>query len=272
MDKRIGIMIFSPTNTTRKICLAVASGMGVSNNELTFFDITIPQTRKKISTIGNDCFKDIDLLIVGAPVHSGKLPVQVTECLQALRGNGKESIAIVVYGNRSYGKALYTMAVLLYENGFKVIAAGAFIGQHSYSDIVPVASGRPDELDIEKAYQFGKHSLCASTNIKLENVPIQHDKISKSDTYTAIKPAHIQKLCNQCGKCSIKCPLELLSPDTGRYLNPDSKKKCIGCMTCVHACIHNAKVAKVNLFVKIIMKRIFKQALKERKDPLIIVS
>ncbi|MCK7505252.1 MAG: hypothetical protein MZV70_15020 [Desulfobacterales bacterium] len=76
---------------------------------------------------------------MGAPVYSGKLPLQVLEVLQILHGNGKEATAIVVYGNRDYGIALHNMVELLSERGFRIAAAAAFIGQHSYSGIVPVA-------------------------------------------------------------------------------------------------------------------------------------
>jgi hypothetical protein len=88
---------------------------------------------------------NIDHLIIGAPVHSGKLPLQAMECLIAIGGNGKECSAIVVYGNRDYGIALYRVVEILSKNGFGVTAVGASIGQHTYSDIVPVAMGRPDE-------------------------------------------------------------------------------------------------------------------------------
>ncbi|MEA1865870.1 MAG: hypothetical protein U9N46_11920, partial [Euryarchaeota archaeon] len=161
----------------------------------------------------------------GAPVHSGKLPLQAIECLSATSGNGKECSAIVVYGNRDYGTALYRMVEILSENGFGVTAAGAFIGQHSYSDIVPVAMGRPDESDIEKACKLGASSLGATEYLSLKDVPVQIDKISRSDKYSAIKPAYIAKLCVQCGTCAKNCPIGLLSPDTGRYLRACRKIK-----------------------------------------------
>ncbi len=269
ITKRIGILYFSPTNTTKKICEAVASGMGAK--DLRILDMTLHKIRKAFIENVNNFMEKIDHLIVGSPVHSGKLPLQVLECLKVLEGNGKESSAIVVYGNRDYGIALYNMVELLSNSGFKVTAAAAFIGQHSYSDIVPIALGRPDEVDLKKARQLGIRSLNTSRRLSFEEIPRKVDKISKSADYTALKPAHNEKLCLQCGKCAKKCPVGVLSSESGGYLNQKLKKQCIGCMACVRTCKLKAKVAKVNPVVKIVMKRILGQASRERKEPLTIV-
>jgi ferredoxin len=269
MTKRIGIMSFSPTNTTKRICDAVACGMGVSDIEI--FNVTLPKTRAAI-IVKNVIDEKIDHLIVGAPVYSGKLPLQVLEVLKALHGNGKEATAIVVYGNRDYGIALYNMVELLSEKEFRIAAAGAFIGQHSYSDIVPVALGRPDVSDLENARQLGIKSLQVSKYLSLKDIPVQSDMHSKSKGYTALKPLHDEKLCIQCGKCAKKCPVGLLCSDTGRYLNLKAKQQCIGCMACVNACMQKAKVTKVNPIVKLIMKIILRRASRERKEPLILLA
>jgi hypothetical protein len=163
--------------------------MGTKNPQT--LDMTFPDTRAEIIANPNTVTANIDHLIIGAPVHSGKLPLQAMECLIAIGGNGKECSAIVVYGNRDYGIALYRMVEILSKNGFGVTAVGVFIGQHTYSDIVPVAMGRPDESDIEKARKLGASSLGATEYLSLEDIPIQIDKISRSDKYSAIKPAYV---------------------------------------------------------------------------------
>jgi ferredoxin len=270
MVKRIGILYFSPTSTTKKICTAIAMGMGTKDFQI--FDMTNPKIRASIIDNTKTVFENIDHLIVGAPVYAGKLPLQVLECLKAINGNGKDSSAIVVYGNRDYGIALHSMVKLLCEHGFNVTAAGAFIGQHSYSDIVPVAIGRPDESDLEKARQLGIKSLSTYICLSPGDVPIQLDQSSKSDEYPSIKPLHIEAKCIQCGKCARKCPVGSLSAETGRYLNREAQKKCIGCMACVNTCMQQAKVAKVNPFLKLVIKLILGKASRERKEPLTIVT
>ena len=104
---------------------------------------------------------------------------QSTRLFQKADGNGKESTAIVVYGNRDYGKALYCMVEILIKNGFKVISAGAFIGQHSYSDIVPVAIGRPDKVDLDNAHVFGNNSNKVTGCLSLEKIPVQRGERGK---------------------------------------------------------------------------------------------
>ncbi len=269
MTKQIGIMIFSPTSTTEKVCRSIAMGMGAK--EIKVFDITFPETRALIKANAKTVFDNVDHLIVGSPVHSGKLPVQVIESLNAMEGKGKDCTAVVVYGNRDFGVALFNMVELLSLSGFKITGGGAFIGQHSYSDIVPVALGRPDKMDMEKAFQFGADSLNFSNELNLNNIPRQMDSVSRSEKYSCLKPEHNKKQCIGCGLCAKKCPVGLLSSTTGLYMNKVSKEKCIGCNACVNSCSQKAKKSRANLIIKLVMKGILREASNTRREPLIII-
>jgi Pyruvate/2-oxoacid:ferredoxin oxidoreductase delta subunit/flavodoxin len=266
--KRIGVLYFSPTNTTKKICKAIALGMG--SKDPIDLNITIPDFRAKVASDSNAILVNLDHLIIGAPVYSGKLPVQVIECLKAVNGNGKKCTAIVVYGNRDYGIALSHLVELLTNNGFQVINAGAFIGQHSYSDIIPVAIGRPDKTDLGKAYNFGMESLNTNNSLSFKDIPIQHDIFSKSGRYTPIRPVFNTEKCIQCGICSKRCPMEFISPKTGNWLNQKAKKQCIGCMACVSSCKNKARYVRVNFGMKLILKYILNKASVQRQEPLTI--
>ena len=269
MAKSIGITCFSPTGTTRTICKAIALGMGSENPKI--LDMTFPDTRTAIIANPSTAMDGIDHLIVGAPVYVGKLPPLVQECLKALHGNGKECTAIVVYGNRDYGISLSKMAEILLENGFIVVAAGTFIGHHSISDIIPVAVGRPDNSDIEKAMEFGAKVLSASRQLSIKDIPQQIDFASKSSTYSMDKPFYDEKLCTQCGECAEVCPLGLISADTGKYLSAAAQKQCLGCKACVKSCAPKARVTKVNSIMKMILKIILRKASRERREPAIIL-
>jgi Pyruvate/2-oxoacid:ferredoxin oxidoreductase delta subunit len=269
MKKNIGIMCFSPTNTTRKVCNAIASGM--KSDTPLVLDMTRPDTRAEIISDAKAATKNADHLIIGAPVYSGKLPLQVIECLGALKGDGKECSAVVVYGNRDYGIALHHMVEILLQNGFKVIAACAFIAQHSYSDIAPVAMGRPDISDIEKAHNYGAKILGSSRHLGLKDIPAQVDMISKSKIYSSLKPSDNENKCVRCGRCAKACPSGILSQETGRYISNAAKKQCIGCMACVKSCRQEAKVLKANPIVKTVLKYILRHALTQRNEPFIIV-
>ena len=268
INNRIGILFFSPTNTTKKICNAIASGMG--SDDPLILDMTHPDTRSEIIANANTVLDKVDHLIAGAPVYCGKLPLQAIECLKALKGYGKKSTAVAVYGNRDYGIALHNMAEILSQNGFIVMAAGLFIGQHSYSDVVPVAIGRPDESDLQKAQKFGAQVLQASQPLNIQDIPVQLDKHSKSKEYIALKPAYREKRCMKCGKCAGVCPTGIISSETGNYINRHVKTICIGCMACAKNCNSQARIAKANPIVKIVMKSVLREASRTRKEPFII--
>jgi hypothetical protein len=56
--------------------------------------------------------------------------------LNTIEGNGALAVAVVVYGNRHYDDALIEWRDILESRNFKVFAAGAFIGEHSFSRIL----------------------------------------------------------------------------------------------------------------------------------------
>jgi hypothetical protein len=64
---------------------------------------------------------------------------------------------VVVYGNRDYEDALIELHDISITQGFVPVAAGAFIAEHSYSTTKrPIAHGRPDPDDLDRAQEFGK--------------------------------------------------------------------------------------------------------------------
>jgi len=269
MSKRIGILSFSPTNTTKKVCLAVAMGMGAKDPKI--MDMTRPELRRAIAAEPDRVMADIDHLIVGAPVYFGKLPVLAADCIESIKGNGKGATAIVVYGNRDYGVALRRLVGSLQKNGFTVMAAGAFIGQHSYSAIVPVAMGRPDKADLEKACGLGMSSLSASRGLVLEEIPLQADFFSRSDMSQPLKPAFISELCIQCGICADGCPMGILSSETGSYLSQAAEDRCIGCLACAFICPQKARITEANAVMRLVVKFILRKAARECKEPLVLL-
>ena len=268
ISKRIGVLYFSPTNTTKKICKAISFGMGVKDP--VDLNITESDFRAKLTSNPNSILDNIDHLIIGSPVYSGKLPIQVIECLKSISGNEKECTAVVVYGNRDYGIALYHMVEILSNNNFNVLASGAFIGQHSYSDIIPVAIGRPDKTDLEKAYNFGLESLNTSNYLSLKVIPVQRDMFSMSESYNPIQPVFKSEKCIHCRICSKLCPLNIISSETGNWLDQEAKKQCIGCMACVYNCKDKARFVRANFGMRFILKYILKKASVQRQEPLTI--
>ncbi len=89
--------------------------------------------------------------------------------MRRIRGNNTPAVVVVVYGNRDYEDALLELRDVVAELGFRPIAGGAFIGEHSYSSgTIPIAVERPDRQDTETAKRFGEsvfESLSATLNV-----------------------------------------------------------------------------------------------------------
>jgi hypothetical protein len=144
------LIYFSPTQTTRKVIEGISQGLQAA--DIDHIDLTLSDAEIQKRSIIND-----DLAVIGAPVYSGRLPSVAISRLRKLNGNGAPAVIVVVYGNRAYEDALLELRDVAIEVGFKPIAAGAFIGEHSFStSVTPIAAGRPDVEDFGKANAFGE--------------------------------------------------------------------------------------------------------------------
>lgn len=132
---------FSPTGGTKKVADAIATGFGTTVVEM---DLT-----KADATVQLD---ENDALMAVLPVYAGRVPQISLERLSALKANGQKAVAVVVYGNREYDDALLETKNALEANGFRVIAAAAFIAEHSI--VRSIAIGRPDAEDEALCRQF----------------------------------------------------------------------------------------------------------------------
>lgn len=142
-------MYFSPTGASRKIANGIAGGIaGTGTFEQKTIDLTKPQAREKTYE-----FRSNDILVIGYPVYGGRVPAVLQNVLCGLKGTATPAVLAAVYGNRDYEDALLEGQDLLAEGGFTVLAAGAFIGEHSYS--AKVGAGRPDAEDLQAAESLG---------------------------------------------------------------------------------------------------------------------
>lgn len=116
--RKITVVYFSATYTTRKTVMALAESFGC---EVTETDVTDSMPEPMTIAAG-----DGNLLIAGMPVYAGRIPQQGARALRMIKGGGTPAIAVCVYGNRDYDDALLEMCDLLAEGGFRTIAAAAF--------------------------------------------------------------------------------------------------------------------------------------------------
>ena len=91
-------------------------------------DLTRPEARVKPYV-----FPPEELVVFAFPVYAGRVPELLLPMLSKMKGEGGMALPVCVYGNRAYEDALLEAKTLLTAGGFQVIAAGAFIGEHSLS-------------------------------------------------------------------------------------------------------------------------------------------
>jgi len=208
---------FSPTGGTRKVADAIAAGF---NTPLVEMDLTRADSAV---TLGEN-----DALMAVLPVYAGRVPRISLERLAALKGNGQKAVAVVVYGNREYDDALLETKDALEAGGFRVIAAAAFIAEHSI--VRSIAAGRPDAGDEKIARQFAADVTEKLVNPTPVNVPGNHP-------YRELKPSAFHpaadETCVKCGVCAEQCPVGAIPME-----NPNETLNdiCINCMRCVEAC------------------------------------
>ncbi|GAA0182492.1 EFR1 family ferrodoxin [Clostridium sediminicola] len=244
MNKTIYSMYFSATGTTKKIVSTIARKISENiNNKVNInnIDFTLPQLRTETVS-----FLEEDVVIIGVPVYAGRVPNVLLKYLDSITGNGALAIPVVLYGNRNYDDALIELKDILESKGFKIIAGGAFIGEHSFSKTL--AKNRPDEKDIDIATDFADKISRKITNLdKIEDIAFKGNKPyrkyykPKNENGT---PVDIRKVkpktnsnCIDCKLCVDVCPMGSIDPkNVSEFIGI-----CIKCGACIKKCPVNAK-------------------------------
>ena len=121
----IHLIYFSPTHTSAKIVYAIAEGMGATS--MSESDVTC-------ESLDMEEYIDDELTIIAAPVYGGRVAETAMERFRMFRSaHHAPVVPVVLYGNRDYEDALKELCDLVSEQGFVPVAAGAFIGEHSFS-------------------------------------------------------------------------------------------------------------------------------------------
>ena len=232
------LIYFSPTHTTQKVLEAIARGLGFSTVE--HVDLTSPETaRQDFAPIRGE------LAILATPVYGGRVPGVAAARLKRLQGQDAPAVVVVVYGNRAYEDALLELRDLARASGFTPMAAGAFIGQHSFSnDATPVAVGRPSAEDLGLAEAFGKNIAARLQGLQgmegVEPIGVPGDfPYKERKVMPVVAPVTYEEKCTKCGECVPVCPTEAVTCDDAGVKTDATL--CIRCMACVRACPAEAR-------------------------------
>lgn len=246
-------LIFSPTGTSARIADAVITAMGntMNRHEIEICNTTLAGTVPL--TFGTD-----DIVVIAAPVYGGRMAPIAKQRMAAVTAASTPCVLIAVYGNRAFENALNDMAEFATSLGFIPVAAGAFIGEHSYStSSYPIAQGRPDRLDLQEAAELGTAIGKKLLNNDLTRVDTTtlHDQPSSQQSLANFRnfvigyqqqqkeapkqylPVVDDSICTGCGECVSVCPTAAISDDCREV----DASKCIKCCACVKSCPEGAR-------------------------------
>lgn len=241
---------FSPTGTTLKVARAIAEGSGCPVREI---DLSVPVSSETLSAD--------EVLLAAVPVYGGRVPALALERLGELKGSGQKAVAVVVYGNRAFDNALLELKDALEVNGTQVIAAGAFVAEHSMAR--SIAAGRPDAHDLETANQLGVRAMQKLAEEEPATVQVPGNPGYREKAARGL-PGHPAggKDCVSCGLCAQKCPAGAIDPNAPAKTDG---KKCLCCMRCVSICPQKAR--KLPVPMSLAVEGMLKVAASTPKQP-----
>ena len=244
--KKVWAVYFSGTGTTRRtverIAGDIAARLGLPVQSV---DFSRPALRQETLR-----FSDTDLVVFGTPVYAGRVPNVLLPFLQEkVVGGGALAVPVVLFGNRNYDDALMELRNILIADGLHPIAAGAFVGEHSFSRVL--GQGRPNAEDTAQMDRFAARTaeLVSGLESAPQNPVAVGGKESIRPYYTPrdrhgnpinilkVKPKTDMTKCGNCGWCAAHCPMGSIDPDDPSQV-PGT---CIRCGACFNGCPTGAR-------------------------------
>lgn len=244
--EKIWAVYFSGTGTTRRTVERIAGGIASRLNlPAESVDFSRPAVRQE--TLG---FGEKDLVVFGTPVYAGRVPNVLLPFLrERVVGGGALAVPVVLFGNRNYDDALIELRNILAADGMHPIAAGAFVGEHSFSRVL--GADRPNAEDEALMDEFA--ARVAALAAGLDAAPVKsvavrgqeplrpyytpRDRAGNPINILKVKPKTDLSRCGGCGLCADLCPMGSIDPADVSAV----RGICIKCCACVKGCPTGAK-------------------------------
>lgn len=244
--EKIWAVYFSGTGTTRRTVERIAGGIASRLNlPAESVDFSRPAVRQE--TLG---FGENDLVVFGTPVYAGRVPNVLLPFLrERIVGGGALAVPVVLFGNRNYDDALIELRNILAADGMHPIAAGAFVGEHSFSRVL--GADRPNAEDEALMDEFA--ARVAALAAGLDAAPVKsaavrgqeplrpyytpRDRAGNPINILKVKPKTDLSRCGGCGLCADLCPMGSIDPADVSAV----RGICIKCCACVKGCPTGAK-------------------------------
>ena len=244
--EKIWAVYFSGTGTTRRTVERIAGGIASRLNlPAESVDFSRPAVRQE--TLG---FGEKDMVVFGTPVYAGRVPNVLLPFLrERVVGGGALAVPVVLFGNRNYDDALIELRNILAADGMHPIAAGAFVGEHSFSRVL--GADRPNAEDEALMDEFA--ARVAELAAGLDAAPVKsaavrgqeplrpyytpRDRAGNPINILKVKPKTDLSRCGGCGLCADLCPMGSIDPADVSAV----RGICIKCCACVKGCPTGAK-------------------------------
>lgn len=154
--QQVYAVYFSPTGHTKNLVCRLAADLAKALQvPLKTVSFDLPAERE-----GENRFSASDLVVVGGPTYAESFPIKSCRPTGSLIRSGDAGRRLVTYGNRSFDNALAELSAILEAKDFNLVAAGAFVANHAFSNIL--AAGRPDEADLADVEGLSRQVVQAS--------------------------------------------------------------------------------------------------------------
>lgn len=281
MIKKLYAVYFSPAGSTGSVTEHISGIIaGKINVPCEVIDFTLPKMRKD-----KYIFDENDLAIFGMPTYAGRIPNKALPFVQSLfEGNGALAVSLVTYGNRNFDSSLTELTEELSADGFRVLAASAWVCRHVFSK--KIAAGRPDDSDRAKMETFADEVVKRLTALDADGSrysaksglegwkcpvirsgePVAPYYVPKGDDgnpakFLKAKPLTDTVKCTNCGICAEVCPMGSVSSENYSEVTGI----CIKCQACVVKCPEGAKYFDDAAFLSHV--RMLENNFTARKEP-----